>query len=399
VDFVSHGHLFLGWCWHLNAVLVADSCLNLLYARPDACMAAREEWADKHMISLKKYLDAKNAPVAAGTPLEAADLLGVSQAAFGAALVQMGYSSLDACPGVGHELGQQLADQAKAFSPAMEKSDMAARDVEIRRLIQQWGQQAARHYQDKSEEVKELLIAMVSAAESAGSRDQRCAGQIHDVTTRLRAVASLDDLTQIRAKIESTAAELKTSIDRMTAEGKQAMDSLRKQVNSYQTKLEAAEEKALRDPLTGVRNRLCVEKLIERNIKAKKNFCVAIIDVDHFKLVNDTHGHLVGDQLLKQFAQEMIQACRSTDVVGRWGGDEFILVLEMELADAKTQLERLNKWVCGNYQLEGPSGPLALEVRASMGLAFYQPGLTMAKLLESADEAMYKDKAASRAAR
>ncbi len=60
---------------------------------------------------------------------------------------------------------------------------------------------------------------------------------------------------------------------------------------------------------------------------AEAPFCVAIIDIDEFKRVNDEHGHLVGDELLKQFAAEMRSVCRSTDTIGRWGGDEFILLL------------------------------------------------------------------------
>lgn len=351
------------------------------------------------MISLKKYLESTQQAEAAGAAFDANDLVSVALAAYGGALVQMGYTSLDACPGLGDGLQRQMDEQSRALTPNLDAKAIAAREVEIRNLIQQWGQMAARHYQEKSEEVKDLLLAMVSAAESAGARDQRTAGQIHAVTERLRAVASLDDLTQIRSSIESTAAELKSSIDRMTAEGKAVMDGMRKQINTYQTKLEEAEKVALRDVLTGVPNRLCVEKILERLIKTNKTFSLTIIDIDHFKQVNDQHGHLAGDQLLKQFAQEMVSACRSTDIVGRWGGDEFILVLECGLEEAHTQIERLSRWVCGNYTLEGQNGQIALAVHASMGLAEHQTGEPLSKLLARADEAMYKDKAQARAAR
>ena len=56
-------------------------------------------------------------------------------------------------------------------------------------------------------------------------------------------------------------------------------------------------------------------------------FCIAIIDIDKFKRVNDEHGHLAGDELLKKFAAKMRSVCRDTDTIGRWGGDEFILLL------------------------------------------------------------------------
>jgi len=95
---------------------------------------------------------------------------------------------------------------------------------------------------------------------------QRCAGQMSAVTGRLKAMASLEGLTEIRASIEKSATELKTSIDRMTAEGKEALEHLQEQVASYQTKLEEAEEIASRDALTGLSSRLYVEGQMEKRI-------------------------------------------------------------------------------------------------------------------------------------
>jgi diguanylate cyclase (GGDEF)-like protein len=123
---------------------------------------------------------------------------------------------------------------------------------------------------------------------------------------------------------------------------------------------------------------------------------VAIIDIDRFKKVNDEHGHLIGDELLKQFATEMKSASRSTDLTGRWGGDEFLLMLDCELPVAQTQIERLQKWVCGDYTLKGNGEPLKLRVDASIGLAEHQPGETLKVLVDRADAEMYQRKAVSR---
>jgi diguanylate cyclase (GGDEF)-like protein len=273
---------------------------------------------------------------------------------------------------------------------------LARTDKQVQEQVQNWGRRTARHYQQKSDEVKDLLLVMARTAESVGTRDQRCAGQIHEVTARLTAIASLDDITQIRASIEKSAAELKTSIDRMTEEGKAAIDRLQEQVSTYRIKLEEAEEIASRDALTGLRSRLCVERVIERHIAADPPFCVAIADIDGFKKVNDEYGHLTGDELLKQFATELIAACRSSDVIGRWGGDEFIIVLDCCLSEASAQTDRLSKWVCGNYTVQGKSGPQKLRVDASIGLAEFLPAETMKDLLARADAAMYQNKAAAR---
>jgi len=225
------------------------------------------------------------------------------------------------------------------------------------------------------------------------ARDQRSAGQMSAVTERLRAIATLEDLTEIRASIDKSAAELKTSIDRMTEEGKEVLDRLKKQVETYQTKLEEAEKIASRDALTGVSSRVYVEGQLEKRVESSAVFCVAIVDIDGFKKVNDAHGHLTGDELLKQFAGELKSACRSTDLIGRWGGDEFILLFDSGLEEAEAQTERLRKWVCGNYSVPGKTGTLKLRVDASIGLAAHAAGEGMSEIVGRADAAMYEQKA------
>jgi len=348
------------------------------------------------MISLKKYLDSAPADSTADCELHGDGIASVAIAAYRSALVEMGSCSLDACPGLGSGLKQHLAELGRDLSCDMNCATLEGTDREVQAQLQSWGRRTARHYQQKSDEVKELLIVMAHMAESVGARDQRCAGQIHEVTARLTAIASLDNLTEIRASIEKSAAELKTSIERMTTEGRAAIDQLREQVSTYRTKLEEAEEIASRDALTGLRSRLCVERRIERHIAAGVAFCVAMVDIDTFKRVNDEHGHLTGDELLKQFAAELVSACRSTDVIGRWGGDEFIIVLECGLPEASAQTDRLSKWVCGNYTIPGKSGAQKLRVDASIGLAEHLPDEALKEILARADAAMYRQKAAAK---
>jgi len=100
--------------------------------------------------------------------------------------------------------------------------------------------------------------------------------------------------------------------------------------------------------------------------------------------------------MLQQFARELKSASRSTDVIGRWGGDEFILVLDCGLQEAEPQIERLREWVCGDYAIQSRGGRMKLKVNASIGLAERVPGETMKDLLARADVAMYARKAAGR---
>jgi diguanylate cyclase (GGDEF)-like protein len=354
------------------------------------------------MISIRHYLEETdtepgehNEPEAQHDA-EAQPLLSITVAAYRSSLVDMGNCGQDACPALGGELKQGLRSLGEKLSAQPSAETIMETETGVREYLHCWGRLAALHYRQKAGEVKEILLMMAHTAEAVGERDQRCAAQITEVTTRLKSIANLEDLTAIRESIKQSATELKSSIDRLTAEGKAAIDQLRKEVTTYQARLEEAEEIASRDALTGLRNRLSVEGEIEQSLHGRAPFCVAIIDIDEFKRVNDEHGHLVGDELLKKFAAKMRSVCRSTDTIGRWGGDEFMLLLHCGIADARAQIDRLREWVCGSYTVQGSATPIKLHVKVSIGHAERQPGETLKALVDRADVEMYREKAASR---
>lgn len=348
------------------------------------------------MISLKKYLDDEIVSPLGDEELPATGILPAVLAAFGSVLLETDNCSLDACPGLGDELKLRLRKLEEGLSVTMSLGAVQTTGKDAQEQLREWGQHTARHYREKAGEVRELLLTVACTAESVGARDQRCVGQMHAVTDRLQAIASLEDITDIRASIEKSTAELKSTIQRMSDEGKAALEHLHKQVSCYEAKLEAAEELASRDTLTRVRSRLYVEGQIERRIATPIPFCIAVVDIDEFKEINDHFGHLVGDEALKQFAGELKSACRSTDIIGRWGGDEFVILLDCGLAEASAQIERVRKWVCGGYTVCAPSGQKKLELCASIGVAECAPGEQMKELLTRADAAMYAHKEASR---
>jgi diguanylate cyclase (GGDEF)-like protein len=348
------------------------------------------------MISIKHYLEEpETEPGKQGEP-ETQPLLPVTVAAYCSALVEMGNCGQDACPALGGELKQGLGKLEEKLSAKLTCETVKETETGVREHLQGWGRLAAMHYQKQTGEVKEILLMMARTAESVGERDQRCAAQITDVTTRLKNIANLEDLTAIRESIKQSATELKSSVDRMTTEGKAAIDQLKKEVTTYQTRLEEAEEVASRDALTGLRSRLSVEGQIERALQGRAPFCVSIIDIDEFKRVNDEHGHLVGDELLKKFAAKLQSVCRSTDTIGRWGGDEFMLLLHCGIVDARAQIDRLREWVCASYSVQGSAATIKLRVKVSIGLAERLPGETLKALVDRADAEMYREKAASR---
>ena len=184
------------------------------------------------MISLKKYLDSETTNPANEVEPDGDGVASAAIAAYSSALVEMGRCSLEVCPGLGGELKLHLGELSSSLSCAVSRTVLQSTHKAVQEQLRNWGGRTARHYQQKSDEVKELLIVMAKMAESFGTRDQRCAGQINAVTARLTAIASLDDLAEIRASIETSAAELKTSIERMTEEGEIVIYLRREQVSN-----------------------------------------------------------------------------------------------------------------------------------------------------------------------
>lgn len=165
---------------------------------------------------------------------------------------------------------------------------------------------------------------------------------------------------------------------------------------------ESNEELALAastDTLTQLLNRrACLERfeaLIEQYKRQKQPFAVAIIDLDHFKSVNDTYGHDVGDQVLKIFAQQISSCKRQYDIAARWGGEEFVLLLpgvDAELAQAVLERLRHN----ASVTVINTSGG-ALKITISVGVAQFSDELNSPEeAVALADKALYKAKAMGR---
>jgi diguanylate cyclase (GGDEF)-like protein len=346
------------------------------------------------VISLKKYMDMDPNELNKHREASPDELLALILGAYRSALGAMGNCGVQACPTLGPDLQRRLLVLAEGLAKKLTPPVVTETETQVDEQLQQWGGQAAEYFKERAGDVKEILMVLARAAESVAERDQRYTNQFGEFTKRLQAMAKLEDLPQIRAAILRGSKDLKACVDKMEQDGKESVAALRVQVSTYQTKLEAAEQRASQDSLTGVDNRHGIEVKLERRIEAKKPFCVVVLDLNGFKQVNDTYGHQAGDDLLKQFAAELRSASRGTDVIGRWGGDEFIVVLDGSLVEAHSHIERMQKWVFGGYTLQAGTEAPKVNMDAAIGLVEWKPGETMKEVLGRADAAMYQQKAA-----
>lgn len=173
---------------------------------------------------------------------------------------------------------------------------------------------------------------------------------------------------------------------------------LRKQRQELAAALEENRELASRDPLTGLLNRRHMLELLHleqrRCLRGVRTMLLAQLDIDHFKSINDTYGHGVGDLALQTFADRVRENIRSSDVFSRWGGEEFVLLLsDTYVEGAMLTLQRVREAV-QNAVIDG--GPVSLKMTVSIGLAAHIAGESIEVTLDRADKALYCAKRAGR---
>jgi len=170
----------------------------------------------------------------------------------------------------------------------------------------------------------------------------------------------------------------------------QRMLDLQGELNAAKVKLT---HQALHDPLTGVLNRGAIMDILDKEIakstRENKSFCIAMLDLDHFKQVNDTHGHLAGDSILKGFVERTQNILRPYDHLGRFGGEEFLLLGYCDSKNGNTLLERLRSVIADTpFEFKGKMIPATV----SIGAIYFDEHHNSTDLLAQADDALYKAK-------
>jgi diguanylate cyclase (GGDEF)-like protein len=190
-------------------------------------------------------------------------------------------------------------------------------------------------------------------------------------------------------------------LERMVEERTQELEARNEDLRREMVERERAEQQlrelATRDPLTDAINRRHFFELeLQRSHRYKRPLSLAMIDADHFKKVNDLHGHLSGDQVLRTIVELCRSSLRKSDLLARYGGEEFVVLLpETTIATARGVVERLRRAV-GDQVLLGNGGEIRFTVSAGVVSLRHGSEETLEGLLRRADEALYRAKAAGR---
>ena len=188
--------------------------------------------------------------------------------------------------------------------------------------------------------------------------------------------------------------DLKANIIKFSAFLIQNIDEMENKIKELESELDKAYKELLIDPLTKVYNRKALERdlleILEKGNDRDLDLCIAILDLDNFKSINDTYGHLVGDFVLIKFAQIMKSLIRSSDKIYRYGGDEFVIVFNRStLINAKKSIERIINKI-SKTKLKYKDYIITLTVSA--GIACHKKGDDIKSILQRADDALYEAK-------
>jgi len=175
----------------------------------------------------------------------------------------------------------------------------------------------------------------------------------------------LDDLRHIL--------EALNEVEELTKDGP---NGVAERIDAVRKRLIGSKELVSADALTGLPNRRELERQIKIRLAGDKRFCVVFFDIDDFGLFNETLGRGSGDQILKQVGDRLSTHIRAGDVAARWVADEFVLVLECDLENARRRSKQMAQWLRGPYTLMQEDGEAKLEIRLSTAVAECAPGDT-----------------------
>lgn len=195
-------------------------------------------------------------------------------------------------------------------------------------------------------------------------------------------------------KTENNLKHINLSLEDINEHMKIANQEVQKKNEELQLAYKKLDELARTDSLTGLANRRELEERLlmesRRTMRTKNEFCICICDIDDFKLINDNNGHDVGDIVLKDLAELFTRCIRETDVVGRWGGEEFMFILpETPLKGGMGAMERVRLTI-ENYVFTVKDKTFQLTV--TIGVSTFMPDSRLEDVIKQADLALYAGK-------
>ena len=248
---------------------------------------------------------------------------------------------------------------------------------------------------ERESEFRELIEMLRTALANFASDSQEFHGQLLRTSEELTRLQDLDDIRTLKSRLSDEVNQLKQAVERRQKRAQEHESSLTEKIDVLETKLERTKRQATLDALTGVANRGCFDETLAYWIRERDarqgTFALAMIDLDDFKMINDEHGHVVGDRVLRCAADALTSNIREDDFVARYGGEEFAVL--MNDANLRTAQKRLTQIVdeigASRYKYTQFGENHWIRFTVSAGITEFSRGDTRESIVTRADQALY----------
>ncbi len=273
------------------------------------------------------------------------------------------------------------AAAAAADLPAVSESCLALFEKAIARLQAQQS--------DRESELQRLVALVRDTVTVLTGDGDTFSSDVTQAANRFTLLLRMTDVQQLKVRLTSEVSKLQALATERQKQFQDTIAMFEARVASLETQLVTIRAESSQDPLTGAANRRGFEAAFKEYVETPpREFVLALFDLDDFKRINDTAGHMAGDEVLVAVAKALRAAVRGHDVVARIGGDEFgMLIAGLTLRQAEARLRNTLKQLA-----EIPAGPVAGYLTVSCGLVECCAGDTARTLMMRADEALYDAK-------
>jgi diguanylate cyclase len=277
----------------------------------------------------------------------------------------------------------------------------AALDAAVR-AIEHFLQSSRRYISARETELKDIIRILQEAARLMAGQATVFSDKVLASSERLQGFMQLEDIRELRNQLAAEVTSLRRAVEEKKRLDAESSALLSERLEVLQTQLVKAEEEASIDPLTRIANRGTFEQVFARMLDharmTKQPLSLALIDIDRFKAINDTHGHQIGDRVLLCAAMWLGRSLRQTDFIARYGGEEFaVLFRDATLAEMEARMAQvLGEIATRSFEYEQDGETRTVRFTASAGAAEWSAGESQHDLIRRADEALYQAKRAGR---
>lgn len=289
------------------------------------------------------------------------------------------------------EVRARLEELRRQLSRANEAKRITALSSECFTVFQS-ALEGARERQSTSDaEISSIVSLVREAVSEIAGYNESFSSELSESTERFGALTSIDDLADLKRRLAVEVDALRTFAAEREKGWQQTVNEFSGKLQQMERQLLETQVEASHDSLTGAANRRMFDRAIQKWLKLSlPRFTLAVLDLDNFKAINDTHGHPTGDSVLRAVAHILKDAVRADDVVARIGGDEFaMLCAGMTLARAESRMRAvLAQFAGGSIHDDNEHSTDLPPFTLSCGLAEFSAGDTQESLMFRADQAL-----------